>query len=58
MVDGLIKVGMGAKKVKPVEINNAAAGTPAQPSAAAPAAPAQEKAATPAEGAGEGQAAK
>lgn len=58
MVDGLIKVGMGAKKVKPVEINNAAAGAPAQPSAAAPAAPAQEKAATPAEGAGEGKAAK
>ena len=58
MVDGLIKVGMGAKKVKPVEINNAAAGAPAQPSAAAPAAPAQEKATTPAEGAGEGQAAK
>ena len=58
MVDGLIKVGMGAKKVKPVEINNAAAGAPAQPSATAPAAPAQEKAATPAEGAGQGQAAK
>ena len=56
MVDGLIKVGMGAKKVKPVEFNNAANAAPAQTPAAQPAS--QEKPAAASESAGNGQEAK
>ena len=57
MVDGLIKVGMGAKKVKPVEFNAAPASQP-QPAPTAPEAPAQEKPAAAAEGAGDAPTAK
>ncbi|PIF98763.1 membrane fusion protein (multidrug efflux system) [Comamonas sp. 26] len=57
MVDGLIKVGMGAKKVKPVEFNATPAAQP-QPAPAAPEAPAQDKPAAAAEGAGDAQTAK